>query len=322
MDTEELLKIDGLRTQFFTDEGIVKAVDDVAFSIPKGEAMGLLGESGCGKSMTALSILRLIPDPPGKIVSGRILFKGKDLLQLTEKEMRTIRGGEIAMIFQEPMTSMNPSFTIGNQMVETIKLHQRFGNHEARDRALAYIEAVHIPDPKRILSQYPNELSGGMLQRVMIALALSCEPDLLICDEPTTALDVSIQAQIMKLLGELRKEKQTTLLFITHDLGVLSWVCTSAAVMYAGNIVEYSDIRTIVTTPAHPYTEALMGAVPRLDQDAETLSVIPGQVPNLAITPPGCKFHPRCPLSGEICKTDSPPLEEKRKGHWIACHMV
>lgn len=322
MDTEELLNIDGLRTQFFTDEGIVKAVDGVAFGINKGEAMGLLGESGCGKSMTALSILRLIPDPPGKIVSGHVRFKGRDLLHLTEKEMRTVRGGEIAMIFQEPMTSMNPSFTIGNQMVETIRLHQKLGTHEARDRALEYIASVHIPDPKRILSQYPHELSGGMLQRVMVALALSCEPDLLICDEPTTALDVSIQAQIIKLLGELREEKQTTLLFITHDLGVLSWVCTSAAVMYAGNIVEYSDIHTIVTNPAHPYTEALMGAVPRLDQDADTLNVIPGQVPNLARTPSGCKFHPRCPLAGEICKTESPSLEEKRKGHWIACHMV
>ena len=322
MDTEELINIDGLRTQFFTDEGIVKAVDDVAFSIPKGEAMGLLGESGCGKSMTALSILRLIPDPPGKIVSGRIRFKGRDLLQLTENEMRNVRGGEIAMIFQEPMTSMNPSFTIGNQMVETIRLHQRLGSHQARERALEYIETVHIPDSERILTQYPHELSGGMLQRVMIALALSCEPDLLICDEPTTALDVSIQAQIMKLLGELREEKQTTLLFITHDLGVLSWVCTSAAVMYAGNIVEHSDIRTIVTEPGHPYTEALMGAVPRLDQDADTLNVIPGQVPNLARTPSGCKFHPRCHLAGEICKTESPSLEQKRNGHRIACHMA
>ena len=308
MNTEELIEIKDLRTQFFTEEGVVKAVDDVALKIPKGEALGLLGESGCGKSMTALSILRLIPDPPGKIVSGQIHFKGRDLLQLSEKEMREVRGGEIAMIFQEPMTSMNPSFTIGNQMTEAIRFHHKMeeGN-EAKGTALEYLKSVHIPDPARVFSQYPHELSGGMLQRVMIAMALSCQPDLLICDEPTTALDVSTQAQIMKLLGELRDEKQTTLLFITHDLGVLSWVCTLAAVMYAGNIVEYSDIRTIVMNPAHPYTTALMGAVPRLDQHVDSLNVIRGQVPNLANTPPGCKFHPRCDLAGEICKTEPPP---------------
>ena len=192
----------------------------------------------------------------------------------------------------------------------------------AKETAYKYLQSVHIPDPVRIFSQYPHELSGGMLQRVMIAMALSCEPDLLICDEPTTALDVSTQAQIMKLLGELREEKQTTLLFITHDLGVLSWVCTFAAVMYAGNIVEYSDIRTIVMNPTHPYTTALMGAVPRLDQHVDSLNVIRGQVPNLANTPPGCKFHPRCDLAGEICKNEPPPLEEREKGHWIACHMT
>jgi len=323
VNTEELIEINDLRTQFFTEEGVVKAVDGVALKIPKGEALGLLGESGCGKSMTALSILRLIPDPPGKIVSGQIRFKGRDLLQLSEKEMRHVRGGEIAMIFQEPMTSMNPSFTIGNQMTEAIKFHKtEAGGDPAKETAHKYLQSVHIPDPARIFSQYPHELSGGMLQRVMIAMALSCEPDLLICDEPTTALDVSTQAQIMKLLGELREEKQTTLLFITHDLGVLSWVCTFAAVMYAGNIVEYSDIRTIVMNPAHPYTTALMGAVPRLDQHVDSLNVIRGQVPNLANTPPGCKFHPRCDLAGEICKNEPPPLEEREAGHWIACHMV
>lgn len=323
MQTEELIDIKDLRTQFFTDEGIVKAVDGVDLHITKGEALGLLGESGCGKSMTALSILRLIPAPPGKIVSGQIRFKGRDLLRMSEKEMRAVRGREIAMIFQEPMTSMNPSFTIGNQMTEAIKFHHKMDHgHDAKRTALEYLQSVNIPDPSRIFTQYPHELSGGMLQRVMIAMALSCQPELLICDEPTTALDVSTQAQIMKLLGDLRDERRTTLLFITHDLGVLSWVCTFAAVMYAGNIVEYSDIRTIVMRPTHPYTTALMGAVPRLDQHVDSLNVIRGQVPNLASPPSGCKFHPRCDLAGEICKNEPPPLEEKESGHWIACHMV
>ncbi len=321
MSSEEVVKITHLRTHFFTEEGVVKAVDDVSLMIRKGEALGLVGESGCGKSMTALSILRLIPTPPGEIVSGEIQYKGKDLLQLSEKEIRDIRGKEISMIFQEPSTSMNPSFTIGNQMQEVIRFHQGGGNR-VKGKALEVLGAVRIPDPGRILSQYPHELSGGMLQRVMIAMAISCEPGLLICDEPTTALDVSTQAQIIKLLNDLKRERETSLLFITHDLGVLSWVCTSAAVMYAGNIVEYSDIRTILRNPSHPYTQALIGSTPRLDQDANMLNVIPGQVPNLAHLPSGCKFHPRCHMAKEDCKGAFPPLEEKGEGHWTACFLA
>ena len=321
MNKAEVLKVKNVHTHFFTEEGVVRAVDDVSLTIHKGESLGLAGESGCGKSMTALSILRLVPEPPGKIVAGEIHFKGNDLLQLPEKRMRDIRGKEIAMIFQEPSTSMNPSFTIGNQMQEVIRFHQGGGNG-VMEKALEILRAVQIPDPRHILSQYPHELSGGMLQRVMIAMAISCEPALLICDEPTTALDVSTQAQIIKLLSELRAERDTSLLFITHDLGVLSWVCSSAAVMYAGSIVEYSDIRRLIRNPRHPYTQALIGSTPRLDIDSSMLNVIPGQVPNLACLPSGCKFHPRCHLAREDCKGAFPPLIEKEDGHWIACFLA
>ena len=322
MENNEILRLNSVKTHFFTEEGVVKAVDDVSLTIRRGEALGLVGESGCGKSMTALSILRLVPNPPGDIVGGKIHFKGRDLLKLPEKEMRRIRGKSISMVFQEPSTSMNPAFTIGNQMKEVIKFHQGGSGNRIRERVSDILRAVQIPDPERVLSQYPHQLSGGMLQRVMIAMGISCEPDLLICDEPTTALDVSTQAQIIKLLNELRTKRDTSLLFITHDLGVLSWVCTSAAVMYAGNIVEYADIGTILLNPRHPYTLALIGSTPRLDRDANTLRVIKGQVPNLARPPSGCKFHPRCELAEETCKVESPPLVEKKEGHWIACHLA
>ena len=322
MKDAETLVVRNVKTHFFTEEGIVKAVDDVSLSIRKGESLGLVGESGCGKTMTAMSVLRLVPEPPGKIVSGKILFKGRDLMELPEKEMRKVRGDQISMIFQEPSTSMNPSFTIGNQIEEVIRFHQGGRNHEVREKALDILKAVQIPDPQRILSQYPHELSGGMLQRVMIAMAISCEPDLLICDEPTTALDVSTQAQIIKLLNELREQRGTSLLFITHDLGVLSWICTSAAVMYAGGIVEYALIRGLLMNPKHPYTRALIGATPRLDTDSAELSVIPGQVPSLVRPPSGCRFHPRCRLAKETCKERAPSLEEKETGHWVACYFA
>lgn len=315
------LRAENLQTHFFTEEGVIRAVDDVSLTIHPGESLGLVGESGCGKSMTALSILRLVPDPPGKIVGGEIHFQGEDLLQLSEKRMRSVRGKEIAMVFQEPSTSMNPAFTIGNQVREVIRYHQG-GGRQVNEKALDVLEMVQIPDPRRVMTQYPHELSGGMLQRVLIAMALSCKPSLLICDEPTTALDVSTQAQIVKLLNELREQMGTTLLFITHDLGVLSWVCTCAAVMYAGSIVEYSDIRTILKNPGHPYTKALIGSTPRLDKDVGSLQVIPGQVPNLARLPSGCKFHPRCPQAKEDCKTGCPPLIETDKGHWTACFFA
>ncbi len=319
LKNDRLLEIIDLKTHFFTDAGIVKAVDGLNLVIREGESVGLVGESGSGKSITALSILRLVPSPPGRIVSGQILFKGKDLLQLSDKEMRRIRGKEISMIFQEPSTSMNPSFTIGSQVEEAIRFHQGGRRGEVRENALAILRAVRIPDPHRMLSQYPHELSGGMLQRVMTAIAISCEPGLIICDEPTTALDVSTQAQIIALLNELRSQRRTSFLFITHDLGVLSWVCTYAAVMYAGMIVEYSDIESLIRNPMHPYTRALIGASPRLDCDRDLLSSIPGSVPNLIEPPDGCRFHPRCDRAGTVCREQFPPLQEQERGHWVAC---
>lgn len=319
MNMDGILRITDLRTYFYTDEGVVKAVDDVSLTIPKGESVGLVGESGCGKTVTAYSILQLVPNPPGRIVSGQIYLKGKNLLQFSEKEMRRVRGREISMIFQEPSSSMNPAFTIGNQMEETIRYHQGGKRSGARERAIQMLGAVRIPDPKRILSQYPHELSGGMLQRVMIAIAITSEPDLLICDEPTTALDVSIQAQVINLLNLLRRERKTSFLFITHDLGVLSWVCTYAAVMYAGNIVEQADIVSLIRNPKHPYTRSLLAAIPRIDIDCEMLNSIPGSVPDLISPPQGCKFHPRCQYAVKVCQERIPPLREEERGHWVAC---
>jgi oligopeptide/dipeptide ABC transporter ATP-binding protein len=319
VNTEDILKIEDLHTYFYTNEGVVKAVNGVNLTIPKGESVGLVGESGCGKTVTAYSILQLVPNPPGRIVSGQIHFKGRDLLKLPEQEIHRVRGKEISMIFQEPSSSMNPSFTIGNQMEEVIWFHQGGNGTKVRKKAVEMLDAVSIPDPVRILSQYPHELSGGMLQRVMIAIAISCEPDLMICDEPTTALDVSMQAQIITLLNELRRKRNTSLLFITHDLGVLSWVCTYAAVMYAGNIVEQSDIRSLINDPRHPYTHALMGASPRLDRDCDMLDSIPGSVANLIQPPPGCTFHPRCDHALPVCKEQVPLLTEEGRGHWVAC---
>ncbi len=310
MKTDDILRINDLKTYFFTSDGVVKAVDGVNFVVTRGESMGLVGESGCGKTVTAYSLMRLVPDPPGKIVSGQISFKGKDLLTFSEKEMRQVRGKEISMVFQEPSSAMNPSFTIGNQIEEVIHLHQDGNSVQVKNKAIEILQLVRISDPERILSQYPHELSGGMLQRVMIAMAISCEPDLLICDEPTTALDVSMQAQIIDLLNDLRRKRKTSLLFITHDLGVLTWVCTHAAVMYAGVIVEQADIRNLVIKPHHPYTRALLGASPRLDRDCKMLDSIPGTVPNLISPPAGCKFHPRCDHLLPICSEQSPVLRE------------
>jgi len=321
VNDEEVIRITDLRTYFFVEEGTVKAVDGVSLRVRRGECLGIVGESGCGKSMTALSILRLVPEPPGKIVSGQVYFKGKDLLELPEKAMRKVRGKDIAMIFQEPSASMNPAFSIGNQIEEVIGFHQGGERDTVRGKALDILRAVQIPDPRRILSQYPHELSGGMIQRVMIAMAITCVPDLLICDEPTTALDISTQAQIIALLNELRQKSGTSMLFITHDLGILSWICTSAAVMYAGSVIEYSDIRSILRSPLHPYTQALIESTPRIDSNANRLKVIPGQVPNLARSPAGCKFHPRCHLAEESCRETPPPLIEKEGGHWAACFL-
>lgn len=318
----ELLEVKDLKTYFFTHEGTVKAVDGINLKVNKGETLGLVGESGCGKSVTALSIMRLIPSPPGKVVGGKIHFEGKNLLELDEKEMRKIRGRKISMIFQEPMTSLDPMFTIGDEIAEVIKLHQGLNKDEARKKAIESLKMVGMPDPEKRINEYPHELSGGMRQRAMIAMALSCNPALLIADEPTTALDVTIQAQILRLIDELRKKFGTSVLLITHDLGVIAETCDNVAVMYAGHIVEHTDVKTLFRNPLHPYTKGLMKSIPRLDIDAERLEIIRGLVPNLLNMPPGCPFHPRCNFCSEICTKELPKLAEAEKNHLVRCHLV
>ena len=318
----ELLEVKDLKTYFFTHEGTVKAVDGINLKVNKGETLGLVGESGCGKSVTALSIMRLIPSPPGKVVGGKIHFEGKNLLGLGEKEMRKIRGRKISMIFQEPMTSLDPMFTIGDEIAEVIKLHQGLNKDESRKKAIESLRIVGMPDPEKRINEYPHELSGGMRQRAMIAMALSCNPALLIADEPTTALDVTIQAQILRLIDELRTKFGTSVLLITHDLGVIAETCDNVAVMYAGHIVEHTDVNTLFRNPLHPYTKGLMKSIPRLDIDAERLEIIRGLVPNLLNMPPGCPFHPRCNFCSEMCTKELPELIEAKKNHLVRCHLV
>lgn len=319
---KELLKVNNLKTYFFTHEGIVKAVDSVNFSVNQGETLGIVGESGSGKSVTALSIMRLIPQPPGKIVSGDIIFNGKNLCTLNEKEMRKIRGSKISMIFQEPMTSLDPVFTIGHEIVETIMLHQNVTKKEAGERAIQMLEVVGIPDAHKRIKNYPHELSGGMRQRIMIAMALSCNPVLLIADEPTTALDVTIQAQILRLINDLKKKFDTAVLMITHDLGVISEMCDYVAVMYAGHIVEYTDIYTIFEKPMHPYTQGLNKSIPRMDKETKNLETIRGIVPNLLCLPPGCPFNSRCEYAFERCFKEMPELIEVEPRHLVKCHLL
>ena len=309
---EELLYIENLKTHFHTHEGVVRAVNGVTISIGKGETLGLVGESGCGKSVTALSVLRLIPDPPGKIVDGRILFEGQNLLELRENEIRDIRGRKISMIFQEPMTSLDPVFTIGHEIMEAIKLHQCLGREGSRAEAARMLKTVGMPDAEKRLRNYPHELSGGMRQRAMIAMALSCNPSLLIADEPTTALDVTIQAQILQLINELKDTFGTAVMLITHDLGVVSQMCDNVAVMYAGSIVEYADCGALFEDPLHPYTQGLKKSIPRLDADVERLEMIEGLVPNLLDVPPGCPFYPRCKYRFEPCDRELPELRPVR----------
>jgi peptide/nickel transport system ATP-binding protein/oligopeptide transport system ATP-binding protein len=316
-----LLSIKDLKTHFYSAGKTVRALDGVTFEIEEGEAFGLVGETGCGKSVTALSILRLIPTPPGKIVGGEIHFKDKSLLKLPEDEMRSIRGKEISMIFQEPMTSLNPVFRVGDQMTEVIMLHQGLDHSRAFEMAVEMLEKVHIPDPQRVINQFPHQLSGGMRQRAMIAMELSCHPSLLIADEPTTALDVTIQAQILRLIKEMRKEFHTSVLLITHDLGVVAELCDRVAVMYAGSIIERASVGEIFKNPKHPYTLGLWGAIPLIDQEKETLSVIPGNVPDLSQPPPGCKFHPRCSFRFDPCDRMAPPLFEISPGHLVSCFL-
>ena len=316
---EPLIRIKNLKTYFFTDAGKVKAVDDVSFSIPQGKTVAVVGESGSGKCVTASSIMRLIPQPPEKIVSGEILYKSDDLLKKSEEEMRSIRGNRISMIFQEPMTSLNPVFRIAKQITEAIELHQNVSKTEALDRAVELLRLVGIPAPQERIKDYPHQLSGGMRQRVMIAMALACNPELLIADEPTTALDVTIQAQILDLMRRLQEELNMAILLITHDLGVVAEMADDVVVMYAGQVVERSDVHTIFRSPLHPYTHGLMKSIPRIDVKQDKLYVIEGVVPNPTCFPKGCRFASRCPKAGPECTEKMPVLQEIRKNHQVRC---
>jgi oligopeptide/dipeptide ABC transporter ATP-binding protein len=315
---QPLLELQGLKTHFFTDDGVVRAVDGVSYEIYPGETLAVVGESGSGKSVTALSILKLVPSPPGRIVDGRILFKGRDLAGLSIDEMRKIRGKEISMIFQEPMTSLNPVYTCGEQIIEALVLHERIDRKTARARTIDMLQLVGIPLPEQRVDEYPHQMSGGMRQRVMIAMALACRPSILIADEPTTALDVTIQAQILELLNRLQKELGMAVLLITHDLGVVAETADRVAVMYAGQVVEYCDARAAFKQTLHPYTAGLLGSLPTLGVKRETLRVIPGNVPNPARFPAGCRFHPRCPIAQERCR-EEPAMRSFGSGHLSRC---
>ena len=320
----KMLEVRGLATHFHTEQGRVRAVDGIDFSIQEGQTMALVGESGCGKSVTALSILRLIQDPPGKIERGEILFRGKDILKLSEKEMRSIRGNDIAMIFQEPMTSLNPVYTIGAQIVEAIELHQGIKGAAAWERAVKMLDLVGIADAAIRVKDYPHQMSGGMRQRIMIAMALSCDPSLLIADEPTTALDVTIQAQVLELIRGLQKKNRMSVLLITHDLAVVAENADEVAVMYASRVVEQGPVEKIFDHPGHPYTIGLMNSLPKLEGRRERLEVISGSVPDPLRFPKGCKFHPRCPFGKDDaqCRSEEPVLEEVEDGHFVACWKV
>ena len=313
-----LLEVRDLRTEFHTEDGRFAAVDGVGFELAAGEVLGIVGESGSGKSVTALSILGLIPNPPGRVVRGEILFEGKNLLRLKEREMRAIRGADISMIFQEPMTSLNPVFTIGDQIVETIRHHESISVRAAKARAVELLDLVGIPSPADRLSEYPHHLTGGMRQRVMIAIALSCRPKLLLADEPTTALDVTIQAQILELLRQLQAEFGMAVIVITHDLGVVAEFAQRAIVMYAGKVVEHGTVANLFESPMHPYTEGLLASLPVLDEDQDRLQAIPGVVPNPFSLPAGCRFEPRCRYARDACRAADPPLLH-RDGRDVAC---
>jgi len=342
-DNGTLLTVRDLRTYFDTDDGLVKAVDGVSFSIPRGRTFALVGESGCGKSVTAYSILRLLPMPPARIASGRIELNGQNLLELDERQMRDVRGGKISMIFQEPMTSLNPVYTCGNQIVEAIRLHRSVSGRQAKGLAIDLLAQVGIPDPAQRFSEYPHQLSGGMRQRVMIAMALSCQAELLIADEPTTALDVTIQAQILELLNQLQREAGLSILLITHDLAVVAETAHEVAVMYASKLVERAEAAELFAEPLHPYTKGLFQSLPRLGEKKHRLETLAGNVPNPLAFPGGCKFHPRCPLTRRLaaesagdetttlnnggesarvlkrCATQEPDLREIRPDRWCAC---
>ncbi|EHL99612.1 dipeptide ABC transporter, ATP-binding protein DppD [Acetobacteraceae bacterium AT-5844] len=316
---QDLLRVEGLRTVFKTSSGLVRAVDGVDLSVARGRTLGIVGESGCGKSMLSLSIMRLVP-PPGRTVDGKVLLDGKDILELSATEMRQVRGGQIAMIFQEPMTSLNPVHTVGWQLVEAMRVHSpKESAASLKEQAIAALKRVRIPSPERRFDEYPHQLSGGMRQRVMIAMALACRPRLLIADEPTTALDVTVQAQILDLLRELQAETGMSIILITHDLGVVAEMADDVAVMYAGKVVERTSARALFEDPQHPYTLGLLGSVPRLDEDRDRLLAIDGAVPPPFAFPEGCRFNPRCPFAIAPCRTELPPLREVAPGHEVAC---
>ena len=330
-NAETVIEVEGLQTYLFTRLGVVKAVDNVSFHVRAGETLAIVGESGCGKTMTALSLLRLVPNPPGRIVGGSIKIDGRNLVELDEAEMRDIRGNEISMIFQEPMTSLNPVMTIGAQISETIRLHQDLSKAEALQKAVEMLRLVRIPEAAQRAKEYPHQLSGGMRQRAMIAMALACNPRVLIADEPTTALDVTIQAQILDLILDLQKKLGTAVVLITHDLGVVAETAQRVIVMYAGKKVEEAEVDDLFGAPLHPYTHGLLASIPQLaimagadvveanGADPDRLQEIPGMVPALTNLPPGCSFAPRCPFADDQCKSFYPPYEQKRPGHWAAC---
>jgi len=318
----KLLEVKNLKTYFYTDDGVAKAVDDVSFALDSGETLGLVGESGCGKSVSALSIMRLIAQPPGKIVNGEILFKGKDILKIPEKEMQDIRGNDIGMIFQEPMTSLNPVFTCGNQIEEAVILHQKLSKEEAKFKAIEMLKLVGIPAPEQRYNEYPHQLSGGMRQRIMIAMALSCNPEILIADEPTTALDVTVQAQILELINKLQRELGMAVIMITHDLGVIAEVSTRVAVMYASKVAEYGNVDQIFYNPKHPYTISLLNSIPKLNKGKSRLATIEGNVPAPTHYPKGCHFCTRCTFAIEKCWNEEPPVVQIEPEHTASCWRV
>ena len=323
-NSKPLLEVKGLKTYFYTEDGVVRAVDGVNFEVYPGEVLGLVGESGCGKSVTSLSIMRLV-SKPGRVDAGEILLDGENLLKLPEEEMIKVRGNRISMIFQQPQTALNPVFKVGDQLSEVLNVHQDMGKEDGWKRAVALLKMVGVPDPERRAEAYPHELSGGMAQRVMIAMALACVPELLIADEPTTALDVTIQAQILDLMRDMRREMGTSVILITHDLGVVAEMAERVAVMYAGQIVEQTDVNRLFDEPLHPYTQGLIGSIPILGEIKEKLDVIPGSVPNLVDLPPGCRFAPRCQARFKhaltICTEQEPELEDIRAGHKVRCWL-
>ena len=323
-NSKPLLAVKGLKTYFYTEDGVVRAVDGVDFEVYPGEVLGLVGESGCGKSVTSLSIMGLV-SKPGKIDAGEILLDDENLLEFTEEEMMKVRGNRISMIFQQPQTALNPVFKVGDQLAEVLDVHQGLGKEAGWKRAIQLLKMVGVPDPERRVEAYPHELSGGMAQRVMIAMALACIPELLIADEPTTALDVTIQAQILDLMRDMRKEMNTSVILITHDLGVVAEMAERVAVMYAGEIVEQTDVNTLFDEPLHPYTQGLIGSIPILGELKDRLDVIPGSVPNLVNLPPGCRFAPRCQAhikhNMSICTKTEPELEEIKNGHKVRCWL-